>query len=85
VPRSLLRSELWVADLASVTYETDFLRTARELGCRTIDGTWLAIYEAVKSFELFTGIVPDTNRMALHFTSQANRIAPLSEDLIGPD
>jgi shikimate dehydrogenase len=85
LPRSLLRPELWVADLASVTYETELIRTARELGCRTMDGTLMAVYQAVKSFELFTGIVPDTNRMALHFTSQANRIAPLSEDLIGPD
>ncbi len=68
--RSLLRPELWVADIAAVTYETELLRTARELGCRTIDGTGMAIHQAVKSFELFTGIVPDTNRMEVHFTSQ---------------
>ena len=70
LPRSLLRPELWVVDIASVTHETELLRTARELGCRTIDGTGMAVHQAVKSFELFTGIVPDTNRMALHFTSQ---------------
>ena len=84
LPRSLLRPELWVVDLASITYETEMLRTARELGCRTMDGTGMAVYEAVKSFELFTGIVPDTNRMAAHFTSQSNRINPSSEDLIDP-
>jgi shikimate dehydrogenase len=85
LPRSLLRPELWVADLASVTYETELLRTARELGCRTIDGTGMVVHQAAKSFELFTGIVPDTNRMALHLTAQADRIAPFSEDLIEPD
>jgi len=68
--RSLLRPDLWVAEIASVTHETELLRTARGLGCRTIDGTGMFIQQAVKSFELFTGIIPDAKRMALHFTSQ---------------
>jgi shikimate dehydrogenase len=66
---SLLRPELWVADLGSIAYESELLRTARELGCRTIDGTAVAVHQAMKSFELFTGIVADANRMALYSRS----------------
>jgi shikimate dehydrogenase len=67
--RALLRPEMWVAEIASVNYETELLRTAREIGCRTVDGTGMALHQVVKSFELFTGIVPDAERMSRHFTS----------------
>jgi len=70
LPEAALRPELWVAEIASVTEETELLRTARRIGCRAIDGTGMAVYQAVKTFELFTGVAPDTNRMALHFASQ---------------
>ena len=39
------------------------LRSARQIGCRTLSGAGMAIYQAVKAFELFTGIVPDAEAM----------------------
>lgn len=67
LPRALLRPDLWVAEIAAVVHETELLRTAKSIGCRTIDGTGMLIHQAVKSFELFTGFVPDSKRMAEHF------------------
>ena len=38
VPAELLRGELWVAEIVYFPLETELLRTARALGCRTLDG-----------------------------------------------
>jgi shikimate dehydrogenase len=44
------------------------VRTARELGCRVLDGGGMAVYQAVDAFRLFTGLEPDPDRMLAHFT-----------------
>ncbi len=67
LPRELLRAELWVADIVYFPLETELLRTARELGCRTLDGGGMAVFQAVRAFELFTGRAPDAARMRRHF------------------
>ena len=69
LPETLLRPDLWVAEIVYLTFETELLRTARRIGCRTLDGTGMAVYQAAKSFELFTGVVPDMSRMAQTFRS----------------
>jgi shikimate dehydrogenase len=69
LPKALLRPDLWVAEIVYLTFETELLRTARQIGCRTIDGAGMAVYQAARSFELFTGIVPDMKRMAQTFAS----------------
>ncbi|MCL6607782.1 MAG: shikimate dehydrogenase [Geminicoccaceae bacterium] len=63
----LLRPELWVADIVYFPLETELLRTARALGCRTLDGGGMAVFQAVRAFELFTGRKPDPERMRRHF------------------
>jgi hypothetical protein len=35
--------------------ETELLRTARAIGCRTMDGGMMAVFQAVGAFRLFTG------------------------------
>jgi shikimate dehydrogenase len=69
VPVELLRAELWVAEIVYVPLETELLRNARALGCRTLDGGNMAVFQAVKAFELFSGVVPDAQRMLAHFQS----------------
>ncbi|MFW6752381.1 shikimate dehydrogenase [Pseudomonas glycinae] len=69
VPAALLRPELWVAEIVYFPLETELLRNARALGCRTLDGGNMAVFQAVKAFELFSGKVPDAQRMLAHFQS----------------
>jgi shikimate dehydrogenase len=65
----LLRPRLWVADIVYRPLETALVRTARELGCRVLDGGGMAVFQAVDAFRLFTGVEPDAERMLAHFTT----------------
>ncbi len=67
VPPALLRAQLWVAEIVYFPLETELLRNARALGCRTLDGGNMAVFQAVKAFELFSGQTPDVQRMLAHF------------------
>lgn len=67
IPASLLRPELWVAEIVYFPLVTELVRTARALGCRVADGGGMAVYQAVDAFRLFTGITPDAARMSAHF------------------
>src|SRR5579884_866441 len=69
VPAELLRPDLWVADIVYFPLETELLRTARALGCRTMSGGTMAVFQAVGAFRLFTGLEPDAGRMIRHFAS----------------
>jgi len=69
VPAGLLRREMWVAEIVYFPLETELLRDARNLGCRTLDGGNMAVFQAVKAFELFSGVVADAQRMLEHFQS----------------
>lgn len=66
-PASLLSRNHWVAEIVYFPAETELLARARSLGCRTLSGTGMAIYQAVRAFELFTGKAPDRRAMAAHF------------------
>ncbi|MCO7633169.1 shikimate dehydrogenase [Pseudomonas guariconensis] len=69
VPVELLHARLWVAEIIYFPLETELLRHARALGCRTLDGGSMAVFQAVKAFELFSGRVADAGRMQAHFAS----------------
>ena len=71
IPAGLLRPELWVAEIICFPLETELLRTARALGCRTLDGGGMAVFQAVDAFRLITGVAPDAERMLAHFRSMA--------------
>ncbi len=73
LPRELLKSHQWVVEIVYFPLETELLKTARSIGCRTLDGGGMAIFQAVGAFRLFTGIAPDADRMARHFDSLARR------------
>ncbi|MGJ5892406.1 shikimate dehydrogenase [Streptomyces sp. V2] len=63
LPAALLRAELWVAEVVYRPLETELLRVARELGCATLDGGGMAVFQAADAFRLFTGREPDSARM----------------------
>lgn len=67
LPAALLRPEMWVAEIVYFPLETELLRAARRLGCRTLDGSGMAVFQAAEAFRLFTGITPDAERMRRHF------------------
>lgn len=67
LPARLLRPSLWVSEVIYFPMETELLRTARALGCTTVDGGTMAVGQAVRAFELFTGLAADAARMEAHF------------------
>ena len=67
LPPELLRPELWVSEVVYVPLETELLRVARARGCRTLHGGFMAVFQAARAFELFSGLTPDLNRMLRHF------------------
>jgi shikimate dehydrogenase len=68
---ALLTAEKWVADIIYFPTETELLVAARAIGCRTLPGIGMAIYQAVRAFELFTGRKADRRAMADHFEAAA--------------
>ena len=67
LPAELLRPALWVSEIVYFPLETELLRTARALGCRTLSGGGMAVFQAVQAFRLFTWREPDPERMLRHF------------------
>lgn len=67
VPQAFLHPGLWVADVVYFPLETELLTDARAAGCRVLDGGRMAVYQAVDSMRLFTGVEPDADRMLRHF------------------
>lgn len=66
---SLIEARHWVADIVYFPLETELLKLARERGCRTLGGEGMAVFQAVRAFELFTGRPADANRMRATFRS----------------
>jgi shikimate dehydrogenase len=69
IPLDLITAQQWVADIIYFPLETELLRHARRIGCRTLSGEGMAVFQAVRAFELFTGIQPDIDRMKAAFTA----------------
>lgn len=63
----LLSPHHWVAEIIYFPAETALLKLARQRGCRTLSGLGMAVNQAVRAFELFTGRAPDRTAMARHF------------------
>ncbi|GAB3392396.1 shikimate dehydrogenase [Amycolatopsis echigonensis] len=66
LPVSVLRPELWVAEIVYRPLETALLRAARARGCRTLDGGRMAVHQAAEALRLFSGREPDPARMLRH-------------------
>ena len=64
---SLLRPSQWVADIIYFPMETELLRRARGIGCRTMSGGGMAVFQAVEAFRLLSGRPANPDRMQAHF------------------
>jgi shikimate dehydrogenase len=69
LPAGLLHPALWVSEIVYFPLQTALLEAARAIGCRTMTGGGMAVFQAVNAFELFTGCKPDAGRMSRHFES----------------
>jgi shikimate dehydrogenase len=67
VAADMLRPEMWVADIVYFPLETQLLVEAKAKGCRTLDGSGMAVYQAAAAFDIFTGATADTGRMQESF------------------
>ncbi|GJF24569.1 shikimate dehydrogenase [Streptomyces sp. HO565] len=74
LPAGLLHPGLWVAEVVYRPLETELLRTARALGCATLDGGGMAVFQAADAFRLFTGREPDAVRMLADITDLAGAL-----------
>ncbi|MFE6407254.1 shikimate dehydrogenase [Streptomyces sp. NPDC057837] len=74
LPAGLLHPGLWVAEVVYRPLETELLRTARALGCATLDGGGMAAFQAADAFRLFTGREPDAPRMLADLTELAGAV-----------
>ena len=54
----------WVADVVYFPLETELMALSRDKGCRVLPGGGMAVYQAVRAFELFAGIKPQADAMA---------------------
>lgn len=73
LPAELLHSELWVADIVYFPIRTALIEAAEKIGCRTLSGGGMAVYQAVDAFRLFTGVEPDADRMFAHLQALLER------------
>ena len=64
---TLITSRHWVADVVYFPLETALVSHARALGCRVLPGGGMAVFQAVRAFELFTGSKPDVAAMTETF------------------
>lgn len=53
---ALLRPELICADVIYAPEETAFLKLARQVGCPTLNGLGMVLYQGAESFRLWTGL-----------------------------
>jgi len=58
---------LWVADVVYFPLETELLRAAKVIGARTAHGGDMAVFQAARAFDLFTGRHADRARMTANF------------------
>ena len=63
IPADWLRPAMWVADIIYFPLETELLKHARRLGCETLNGVTMVVFQAAAAFDLFTGLTADRERM----------------------
>jgi shikimate dehydrogenase len=69
---ALLRASQWIADIIYFPLETELLRHARRIGCRAVNGSGMAVFQAVEAFRLLSGREAPASRMQSHFDALCN-------------
>jgi len=70
LPSEYLLPDHWLADVIYFPLETKLLKAARKLGCKTLDGSGMAIHQACEAFKLFTNKQANVDRMAQTFFNE---------------
>ena len=68
-PVDLITPEIWVIDIIYFPIETELLRSARSVGCKTMGGDSMAVFQAVRAYELFTKRAANPAQMRAAFSS----------------
>ena len=55
VPKAVLENVPAVMDIVYSPLETRLLREAKQVGCKTVNGTYMLLFQGVAQFELWTG------------------------------
>jgi shikimate dehydrogenase len=76
VPLESLHPKLWVSEIIYFPLVTELLKAARDLGCRTLDGGGMAVFQGVEGFTLMTGVEADADRMHSEFLEALTRPNP---------
>ncbi len=59
----LLHKDLFVCDIVYDPLETRLMKEAEKIGARTVNGLGMLLYQAAVSFELWTGVKPDAEKL----------------------
>ncbi len=63
IPKNFITSKMTVFDVVYNPLKTRLLREAEEMGAKTVDGLGMLIHQAVKAFEIWTGLKPSPKTM----------------------
>jgi shikimate dehydrogenase len=58
-----LHPDIFVYDIIYNPIKTRLLIDAEKVGCRTLSGLWMLVYQGVEAFKIWTGIEPDAKIM----------------------
>lgn len=78
LPIEAVPADAWVADVVYFPIETELLATARARGHRVMNGGGMALWQALRAFELFTGQRADEEVMRRAFYDAARLLAAAS-------
>jgi shikimate dehydrogenase len=73
MPTGTIEARHVVADVIYTPLETAFVKAAKARGARTMGGAGMCVHQAVEAFRLFTGWMPDVERMRRTFVAAAER------------
>ena len=60
---TLLRPDQMVCDIVYAPYRTKLLREAEAIGCKTLEGYWMLLWQGVDAFRFWMGREPDVATM----------------------
>ena len=79
LPAQAIPEGIWVADIIYFPMETAFMTAARARGCRVMNGSGMALWQAVRAFSLFTGQTPDPDVMRAAFSAARPAAEPTAQ------
>lgn len=73
IAAEILEARHWVADVIYFPLETEFMAEARRRGCKVLSGAGMAVYQAARALQLFTGLDADASAMEATFRAAVSR------------